>query len=219
MKDSAVRWRRGWCAPTGKSVGFFFGFCADDADGRGDESRQNEGRRRGGDGLNRTTKFSISLFVSFQQRKKKQKTKERNFSLSHSPAVHGRVFLFPLFSVVFLFAFSIVVRFGNRRQKNQIVSSCVLRSAPIRLPTGRTVHSVVISLIAPSYNYVSDDSLEVSYSLLLVGSNRHRYVDKCLPPILVPRCRRLWLTFIDWYGRPWPPLFFPIEIQRRVFLF
>ena len=219
MKDSAVRWRRGWCAPTGKSVGFFFGFCADDADGRGDESRQNEGRRRGGDGLNRTTKFSISLFVSFQQRKKKQKTKERNFSLSHSPAVHGRVFLFPLFSVVFLFAFSIVVRFGNRRQKNQIVSSCVLRSAPIRLPTGRTVHSVVISLIAPSYNYVSDDSLEVSYSLLLVGSNRHRYVDKCLPPILVPRCRRLWLTFIDWYGRPWSPLFFPIEIQRRVFLF
>ena len=219
MKDSAVRWRRGWCAPTGKSVGFFFGFCADDADGRGDESRQNEGRRRGGDGLNRTTKFSISLFVSFQQRKKKQKTKERNFSLSHSPAVHGRVFLFPLFSVVFLFAFSIVVSFGNRRQKNQIVSSCVLRSAPIRLPTGRTVHSVVISLIAPSYNYVSDDSLEVSYSLLLVGSNRHRYVDKCLPPILVPRCRRLWLTFIDWYGRPWPPLFFPIEIQRRVFLF
>ena len=197
MKDSAVRWRRGWCAPTGKSVGFFFGFCADDADGRGDESRQNEGRRRGGDGLNRTTKFSISLFVSFQQRKKKQKTKERNFSLSHSPAVHGRVFLFPLFSVVFLFAFSIVVSFGNRRQKNQIVSSCVLRSAPIRLPTGRTVHSVVISLIAPSYNYVSDDSLEVSYSLLLVGSNRHRYVDKCLPPILVPRCRRLWLTFID----------------------
>ena len=219
MKDSAVRWRRGWCAPTGKSVGFFFGFCADDADGRGDESRQNEGRRRGGDGLNRTTKFSISLFVSFQQRKKKQKTKERNFSLSHSPAVHGRVFLFPLFSVVFLFAFSIVVSFGNRRQKNQIVSSCVLRSAPIRLPTGRTVHSVVISLIAPSYNYVSDDSLEVSYSLLLVGSNRHRYVDKCLPPILVPRCRRLWLTFIDWYGRPWPPLFFPIEIKRRVFLF
>ena len=175
----------------------FFGFCADDADGRGDESRQNEGRRRGGDGLNRTTKFSISLFVSFQQRKKKQKTKERNFSLSHSPAVHGRVFLFPLFSVVFLFAFSIVVSFGNRRQKNQIVSSCVLRSAPIRLPTGRTVHSVVISLIAPSYNYVSDDSLEVSYSLLLVGSNRHRYVDKCSPPILVPRCRRLWLTFID----------------------
>ena len=184
MKDSAVRWRRGWCAPTGKSVGFFFGFCADDADGRGDESRQNEGRRRGGDGLNRTTKFSISLFVSFQQRKKKQKTKERNFSLSHSPAVHGRVFLFPLFSVVFLFAFSIVVSFGNRRQKNQIVSSCVLRSAPIRLPTGRTVHSVVISLIAPSYNYVSDDSLEVSYSLLLVGSNRHRYVDKCLPQYL-----------------------------------
>ena len=198
MKDSAVRWRRGWCAPTGKSVGFFFGFCADDADGRGDESRQNEGRRRGGDGLNRTTKFSISLFVSFQQRKKKTKNKREKFlTFAFTCRSRPRFFVSFVFRRLFVCIFDCCQFWESSAEKNQIVSSCVLRSAPIRLPTGRTVHSVVISLIAPSYNYVSDDSLEVSYSLLLVGSNRHRYVDKCLPPILVPRCRRLWLTFID----------------------